>query len=389
MSTFAKITENGITAPTYDEIVEINKSRMREIYGDDIYLENDSQDGQLIGVQALAMHDCNNLFIDLYNSFSPDTANHDALIRNVKINGIQLQDSSKTTIGLRIVGVAGTALKNCIATDSNNNRWLIPTITIDSSGAVIVTATAEKDGIIIAQPNSITTIATPTRGWVSVTNPASSNLGSPLETDLKLRQRQKLSTENSALSLPEAIRGMILAVDGVTRCRVFENKTNVVDGNSLPPHSFCAVVYGGDAAQIAQVIKSKKPMGCALYGNTNTSLLNTYGESEKYSFYRASLVNIGYALKIETNDSYSADTGTTIQELLAEYTNNLNIGEKITRNKIVGVANLNGAAQSQTYEVIEISIVVNGVMTNTDYVLPFGSVAFCDVLNVAIEVVSG
>lgn len=258
-SVFAVIDENGISAPTYDEIVEYYKTEYRKIYGEDAYLENDSQDGQWIGVQALAVHDCNTAFMDLYNSFSPNTAQHDALIRNVKINNIKLQDSSKSTVELQLTGVVGTVIRNGVVLDINNNRWLLPSVvTLEKTGLALVTATAEKEGVVIASANTISNIVTPTRGWQSATNPISANLGSPIETDLKLRQRQALSTSNSALSLPEAIRGSILALKGVTRCKTFENKTSQPDENGLAAHSFCAVVHGGDAKEIAQVIKSKK-----------------------------------------------------------------------------------------------------------------------------------
>lgn len=389
-SVFAVINENGITAPTYNEIVNYYKEKYREIYGADTYLENDSQDGQWIGVQAVVVQECNSLFINLYNSFSPNTAARDALIRNVKINNIKLQKAPKATVGLRIVGVSGTVIKNGIVIDKNNNRWFLPTtVTIGNTGLVEITATAEKYGIIIATTNSVNSIATPIRGWISVTNPSSSNLGSEIETDFKLRQIQALSTMNSALSLAEAIRGAILAIDGVTRCRVFENKTKNIDSNGLPPNSFCAVVYGGDSQEIAKVIKSKKSMGCALYGNTQISILNTYNEMEIFSFFRANVINIAYVLKIETNDSYSADTAMLIQEALANYTNDLGIGDRINLNKIIGVANLNGAELGQTYEVSEVKIKVNGTVVDSSYVLPFGSVAFCIATTIEIEVIRG
>lgn len=389
-SVFAVIDENGISAPTYDEIVEYYKTEYRKIYGEDVYLENDSQDGQWIGVQALAVHDCNTTFIDLYNSFSPNTAQHDALIRNVKINNIKLQDSSKSTVELQLMGVAGTVIRNGVVLDINNNRWLLPSVvTIEKTGLALVTATAEREGVVIASTNTITNIVTPTRGWQSATNLTSANLGSPIETDLKLRQRQALSTSNSALSLSEAIRGSILALKGVTRCKTFENKTSQRDENGLAPHSFCAVVHGGDAQQIAQVIKSKKTIGCNLHGNTSVSLLNIYGEFERFTYYRADVISVSYAIQLASNDAYSAETTALIKNLLAEYTNDLGIGDKITKNKVIAVSNLNGSELNRTYEVVDITIKANNVAIQGDYSLAFGAVAFCDPSTIEVEIVSG
>ena len=69
--------------------------------------------------------------------------------------------------------------------------------------------------------------------------------------------------------------------------------------------------------------------------------------------------------------------------------NALDIGDKITQNKLYGAANLYGAEQSQTYEVSSIIIVANGVNYPGDYILPFGCVAFCDPSLIEIEVTSG
>ncbi|MDT1888605.1 phage baseplate protein, partial [Acinetobacter baumannii] len=82
-----------------------------------------------------------------------------------------------------------------IESDKNNNRWLLPAqVVIPSEGEIVTTAIAEKPGAILALPNSVTTISTPTRGWQSVNNPQASTLGAPVESNAKLRQRQALST---------------------------------------------------------------------------------------------------------------------------------------------------------------------------------------------------
>lgn len=381
------ITDAGVIAPTYYEVVEFLKAEYRAIYGPDVYLDNDSQDGQWIGVIARVITDCGAACVNAVSTFSPKTATKEALSRNVAINGIRRAIPTYSTVDLTIGGTVGTVIKNGYATDENGTKWILPTtVTIPLDGVVIVTATAEKAGAIFATAGSINRIGKPTRGWMIVTNSTPSTRGVAIELDVKLRQRQALSVANSAVSLEEAARGEILGLDGVTRCRTFSNSKKVADTNGIPANSFCAVVYGGDSQEIAQVIKSKKSMGCDLYGNTNITLLNAYNEPEVISFYRATVVNISYVLNITANASYSADTADSIKELLAEYTNDLGIGDKITQNKLVGVSNLYGAIQSQTYEVNNIQVAADGVLIDGDYTLPFGAVAFCDSSLIAMEI---
>ncbi|RDF69560.1 phage baseplate protein, partial [Acinetobacter baumannii] len=98
--------------------------------------------------------------------------------------------------------------------------------------------------------------------------------------------------------------------------------------------------------------------------------VNVYGDAETISFYRPDVVNITFKLQITTYESYSADTADSICKLLAEYVNALDIGDKITQNKLYGAANLYGAEQSQPYEVSSIKIVANGAVHLGDYILP-------------------
>ncbi|MDO7504540.1 baseplate J/gp47 family protein [Acinetobacter baumannii] len=384
------IDESGITAPTYDQVLLYLKDKYRSIYGNDVYLENDSLDGQFLGILSLVISDVNAVCVKTYNSFNPKTANTDALTRNVKINGIARSLATYSTVDVTITGLSGTLIRAGIVADKNNNKWMLPlNITIPPSGFITVSATAEKAGAILASANTIKTILTPTRGWQGVNNQNSSSIGQDAETNAKLRQRQALSVAIPSQSMPEGLRGAILDLPNVTRCKYFENKETVSDGNGLPPKSLCVIVYGGDSQAIGNLIQKYKSMGCALYGNTNVTVVNVYGDAETISFYRPDVVNITFKLQITTYESYSADTADSICKLLAEYVNALDIGDKITQNKLYGAANLYGAEQSQTYEVSSIKIVANGAEHLGDYILPFGCVAFCDPALIEIEVTSG
>lgn len=384
------ITDAGIMAPTYYEIVEYLKEKYKSIYGEDAYLESDSQDGQLIGVLALAISDCNAVCINVYNSFSPKTARKDALARNVAINGIKPLLATYSTVDLLITGKAGTLIGSGVAGDSNGNKWILPkNITIPQSGSLTATARAEDAGAVFAPASSIQSILTPTRGWIGVENSTSSSIGQDAESDMKLRQRQALSVSIQSQSMSDGLRGAILALPDVTRCKTINNRSMGNDGNGIPAKSLCVIVYGGDSQAIAKLIQVKQSMGCDLYGNTSVTVLNAYNEPEQINFYRADVTNISFKLGITTYDTYSADTKTLISQTLADYVNQLDIGDKITQNKLYGCANLNGSELSQTYEVDSILIEADGQFYSTDYILRFGSVAFCDPSTISIEVTSG
>ncbi|MDC5405398.1 baseplate J/gp47 family protein [Acinetobacter baumannii] len=384
------INQYGVTVSTYSEIVEHLKEKYREIYGQDVYLENDSQDGQWIGVIARVVADCNAAVADVYSSMSPSTADTDALSRNVKINGIRRAVATKSSVSVVLVGVAGTIINNGIVSDKNNNRWLLPEqVVIPPEGEIVVAASAEKPGAILALPNSVTTISTPTRGWQSVNNPQASTLGAPVESNTKLRQRQALSTAIPSRSYTEGILGALFSLDGVSRCKVYENQKSFNDPLGLPPNSLAVVVAGGDDQLIAETIRVKKAPGCDLYGNTTVILPTVYGDPVEIQYWRPNQVVVGLKLDLRTTTDYTVDIGEQIKFAIADYVNQLDIGDRISLNKLYVPAGLYGALEARTYELDSIQLIINGSPKIGDYTLAFNEVAFCDSDDIEISVTGG
>ena len=254
MSDFAPtISAAGIDAPDFAKILAVLNERVREIFGDDIYIEPDSQDGQLLGVYSLALSDLNAAAVAVYNAFSPATAQGNGLSSVVKINGLRRKLPSRSQAEVRIGGVVGTVIRNGIVSDGTT-RWTFPEVTIPPAGVVTVTATAEVDGAIQAASGTITQISTPVRGWQTAINPLAAIEGRPVESDAELRIRQTRSVAKPSQSLWESMYAALWQLDGVRRVAGYENPTHEYDANGLPPHSVCYVVEGGDAEQIGQTL---------------------------------------------------------------------------------------------------------------------------------------
>ena len=168
ISDLVYLDSTGFHYADYPTVLAYLQNEYRATYGQDVYLEADSQDGQSIAVQAQAMYDLMQLMAMAYNSFSPTTAIGDALSRIVKINGISRRAATYSTADLRIIGINGNKILNGVAEDSAGVKWLLPaTVIIPSGGEVTVTATAETIGAITAGVNTIIKIANPTLGFLS------------------------------------------------------------------------------------------------------------------------------------------------------------------------------------------------------------------------------
>ncbi|MDC3554215.1 baseplate J/gp47 family protein, partial [Escherichia coli] len=293
----ATVTAEGISAPDYQTVLDTITGYFQQIYGSDAYLDPDSKDGQMVALMALAIHDANNMAITVYNCFSPATGYGAALTSNVKINGISRKGATNSTVDLLLTGTAGTTIINGSVKDSNNVIWRLPaSVVVGVDGTVMATATCSVSGAVAAMAGTITTINTPTRGWVSVTNPASATVGSPAETDAELRIRQGQSVALPSITPFEGVDGAIANVAGVTRHKLYENDTGTTDSNGLPPHSISAIVDGGDVTEIAQTIRGNKGQGTATYGTTSVTVPDTYGNPHVISFSRSTDVPIFVAI---------------------------------------------------------------------------------------------
>jgi uncharacterized phage protein gp47/JayE len=384
----ATIDASGIGAPDYQTILNTLTGYFRQIYGEDAYLAADSKDGQMLSIFALAMHDTNNSAIAVYNSFSPATAQGRALESNVKINGIKKSAASRSTVDVRVTGQVGTIIANGIVRDSSGNTWsLPPTVVIGLNGEVITTATSRVDGAIIALPGEVNAIGTPTRGWQSVTNPAAATPGRAIETDADLRIRQSQSVALPSRTVLDGILGAITSLPGVKRARPYENDSNQPDEHGIPGHSIAFVVDGGDAKAIASTIALKKTPGAGTYGTTSIAVKDKNGMTQNVNFFRKADVAVYAQVELKPLMGYTSDIGEEIKAAIADYINNIAIGEPVRIHRLYLPANLNGAENRATFDLVGLTIGTSpGALSGNNVDVAFNAAAISHNDNIIIKV---
>lgn len=386
----ATVTAEGISAPDYQTVLDTITGYFQQIYGLDAYLEPDSKDGQMIALVALAIHDANNTAISVYRSFSPATALGDALTSNVKINGITRRSATNSTVDLLLTGTIGTTITNGSVRDSNSVIWNLPaTVVIGTDGTVVATATCASTGAVAALAGSITTINTPTRGWVLVTNPLAATVGVAAETDAQLRVRQSQSVALASLTPFDAVDGAIANVEGVTRHKLFENDQEVTDYNGLPPHSISAIVEGGDATEIANTLRRVKGQGVTTYGTTSVIVTDRYGNPYTIRFSRPVDVPIYVSITLKALTGYSSQIGDEIKEAVADYINSLAIGDSVLLSRVYSPANLGvvSGGNARYYDIMELIIGKSAATAAAaNVVIAYDESVSCSVDNIAITV---
>lgn len=381
------IDSTGLHIPTYDDILADLVAQMKNIYGQDIYLGNDSADYQLLSIFALKIYDCNLALQSVYNNTSPQSAIGTALDSLVKLNGISRKAASYSTCQVKLTGTAGTVINYGVVKDSSGNKWDLPAVVTIMEADITVSATSQKIGAITATVGSIVKIETPTAGWTAVTNEVAAVAGQPVETDSELRIRQSLSTSLPSNTLLAGTIAAIASTANVSRYQVYENQTDSVDANGLPRHSITAVVEGGSDADIAQAIYDNRGIGCMTNGTTTVNITDAVtGNVTPIKFTRPTGVPIHNILDIHPLVGYTSAIETLIIQAVTDYQNSLQIGEDLTVSAVYAAAMTATDMKKPTYSVKAVKVGTAPTPTlSNDIVIAFDSVATSEIAHVIVN----
>ena len=332
------IDTTGLHFPEYNDIVSELMDRMRSIYGQDIYLENDSQDYQMLSAIALMIFDTLQFSQFVYDSYSVKKSIGVSLDDNVKLNGLIRKSASYSTVHLQLTGTIGSVINRGVVRDTGNNLWnLDDEQIVFTDTTIFASATCQRIGAIQALPNSITQIVTPTKGWLSVTNPEKAVAGAPVETDLQLKERQSLSVAISGTNMVDSLYSRIMALDNVQTCVIYDNDTNQTDNNGVPAHSVACVVEGGSNEDVANTIFQVKGAGSGTYGDIEIKVSTITGLPIAINFFRPSEVFVDIQILIIPSTRYNSATEQRIKDAVTAFFNNIRIGSNITRASLLTV----------------------------------------------------
>lgn len=331
------IDDTGLHVPTYIDIRDKLIATFREIYGEDLYLGNDSQDYQMISSFASMLSDTNSLLQIVWNNHSPKTAVGTALSSLVKLNGIARKASSYSTCVLTLTGTAGTVITGGSVKDESGYIWSLPETVTLTGATTEVTAECQTLGAVEATIGTINKINTPQAGWTAVTNTVAAVVGQPVEIDEELRGRQSISVAIPSQNMLESTVAAIKAIAEVKRSRVYDNDTNLTDANGIPGHSIAAVVEGGLDADIAEAIYMRKGPGGGTYGSTTYNHVNSVGVTTVIQYSRPTYTSIDASLDVKAGTGYTSDILAVLKANIEDYLDNLEIGNPVTITGILKV----------------------------------------------------
>ena len=387
MGVLATLDSSGWNYSDYPTTLAYVQNIFTTIYGSDIYLGADSQDGQLAAAFAVAMYDNNQTFASVINSLSPVYAQGTQLSSEVLINGITRQPATNSTATVTLTGAIGTIISGASAKDTNGIIWNITDGVISNTGTIDLFATCSISGAITALPNIINNINTPLFGWSTVNNALAATTGQNAESDYALRLRQQVSVSIPSLTMTDGLLGGLLSIPNVTRAKVYNNPTNTTDINGLLPHSVSAIVEGGDGQIIANQINLRKTIGCYTNGTTSYNVTDGQGIVDIINFSILGYDDLKMAISITALSGYVSTTIALIQNSLISLIYGLEIGEDVLYSRLYTAANLNGSALGLTYNITSLKIgLLSGSLGTSDIAISYNQAARILAINIPITV---
>lgn len=200
--------------------------------------------------------------------------------------------------------------------------------------------TADDFGAIDPIINTITKQITIINGYDSCSNKvAAITVGRDQETDQALRLRYNRSVYRLGKAMVDSLQAHIYEdVDGVTATLVFENDTDVVDGEGRPQHSIECVVQGGANQDIADCIWINKSAGIDTFGSVINTVRDSQGFAHTINFNRPVIVKVWLKVTVTANpeEDFPTDTPTIITNILLAKGLTQVIGQDVVIQKFYG-----------------------------------------------------
>ena len=370
-------SQNGLSVSSLNELVSQLESDFRNIYGNDINLDQNSPDGQLLNIFAQGGIDIRELLLQLYNSFDPDTASGRILDERCAINNVYRKNGTRTTVNVTIVtdrsvhldGASDDFKTGYTIQDNAGTKFVLSnSVDLPAGTNTDIEFQSQEIGAVETTPNTITTPVTVVLGVLSVTNPTAGTTGVNEETDaqLKIRRRKSLSIGSSGYL--NGLQASLSQLDGMLDVKVYENPTDsTVD--TIPEHSIWVVVDGGTASDIADTMFKKRSGGCGMKGSQSYTILTPSGQN----FVAKWDNKLTKALSIKFNIQKTLSTATFDTNAIAQYMADhlsFGIGDGADTSDVTTMAQEAINANGGNGVALNVLISDNGGTTWVEYIAP-------------------
>ena len=302
------IGPNGLVTQSFEDILYDETdgliTRFLQIFPN-ANLNQNTPDGQWLNIMALEKKDGLNTLTQYYNNLDVDRAIGIPQQILYKLNGLTIKAYTYSFVYVDVTVTAPVNLQGLddnlydaegvgyTVTDTNGNRWILAESQSLAVGTHSLNFRAGELGNVISLPNTITIMETVIAGVSSVNNPANNYItGGVGESDSEFRTRRNRSMAVPSQGFDDSIQSQLLALDGVSEARVFQNRGNTTDADGIPAHTVWVVVKGGKPQEIAQTIYANMPPGIPMKGTESESVTKPNGNTETIHYDKPTAVSL-------------------------------------------------------------------------------------------------
>ncbi|MGF6604924.1 hypothetical protein P3T23_009680 [Paraburkholderia sp. GAS448] len=322
-----RFTDAGVVLPQESAILAGVHADINAAFGGGVNPGLSTPQGQLAQSFTAIIGDKNNDILEVANQVDPDVASgrwQDAIGRIYFLNRIA---ASGTVVTATCIGLVGTVIPaGSVAQDVNGYLYSsTAAATIPASGQIEVAFQCQTSGPIACPIGALATIYTAVQGWDRVSNATAGTPGQNVETRAQFEARRRLSVAVNAVNSVQSVYAAVLSVANVLDAFVIDNPTGAVVSYGatdypLGSHSLFVSAIGGEAANTAQAIWSKKALGCDYNGDTSFVVYDTsYAEPQPQYTVRwvtPGPVQCFFAVQIQANSQLPADINALIRQAI-------------------------------------------------------------------------
>ena len=289
-----QLSPNGLQVNTLAEILSELEQSFKDIYGQNIVLDQNSPDAQLLNIFAQMMVSYGELLRDINAGFDPDQATGVILDQRVKLNGISRRQGSYTTVTVNLLFSGSATIKGldlypldeCFQVSDSTGNIAVASVTTTGvlGDTKSVVFRAKEYGELVFPEGSIIKINT-TVNNVSLSNPSNNatipaDVGKDEESDTELKIRREIAAQRkTAFGTVDALQTQLANIEGITYADVQENDTDSAF-SGIPAHGIWIILRGvATNEEIANVIYNYRVLGTPMKGSVTQNVTRPNGET--------------------------------------------------------------------------------------------------------------
>ena len=213
---FVIVDSSGVHAQSLEDALNETRQEFADIFGEDLANADQTPQGQLAGVFAMAKAIIGEALVDLGTAFDPNNSIGTQLDRLYGLLDLIRQTATRSRVTATVTGIAGTGLPSGSRAKTMAGaefRTLAAAVLAPSPG-IMVEMEAVDAGAVVADAGTLTEIVTVVPGWETITNAEAAVPGMVRQNDPGYRAAYSARTAHRSVGSLSALESALSSGNG-------------------------------------------------------------------------------------------------------------------------------------------------------------------------------